>query len=72
MSDGRCPHSRKALAERRTVYETALGTGIQLQRKREEVAAAERELDSCLQHGWELEPQLPWQMWGEGWEEIYG
>lgn len=26
----------------------------------------------CLQHGWDLEPQTPWQTWGEGWEKVYG
>ncbi len=70
--DARCPHTKRALDERQAVYEAALESGIRVGPKRDELESARREYAFCLAHGWELEPQAPWQTWGEGWEKIYG
>lgn len=69
MSDEeRCPHTRKERERTIAAYENYQSTG-----NRERMEAAQREYEFCMKDGgWELEPQLPWQMWGEGWEKVYG
>lgn len=69
--DTRCSHKKKALDERLAVYAAALVSGKQTERKRKEVVSAVDDYAHCLEHGWELEPQTPWQTWGEGWEKVY-